>query len=160
MLFSLRPIFLRLQGQDPSSPKPGSFFLKEITLGLEEGNNIRFRKESVDKFSIPAASSLAFCKFSLANSRSGLSWICFCSKSANRAPSSQDLCGQKPVSRQIQSLVAYQAIKFKFKKVLRLLPNQTFNSSLGDRTQWVHAACPHWFSDFSIDLVRLVGKKI
>ena len=28
---------------------------------------------------------------------------------------------------------------------LRLLPNQIFNSSLGDYTQWVHSACPHWF---------------
>ena len=39
------------------------------------------------------------------------------------------------------------------KRVLRLLPNQTFNSSLGNYTQLVHLACPHWF-DFSIDLVR------
>ena len=44
------------------------------------------------------------------------------------------------------------------KRVLRLLPNQTFNSSLGDYTQWVHLACPHWF-DVSIDLVRPPAKK-
>ena len=31
------------------------------------------------------------------------------------------------------------------KVTLRLLPNQTFNSSLGDYTQWMHLACPHWF---------------
>ena len=30
-------------------------------------------------------------------------------------------------------------------KTLRLLQNQTFYSSLGDYTQWVHLACHHWF---------------
>ena len=114
-------------------------------------------------YHIPAASSLAFCRFVLANSRSRLSWICFCSKSANRAPSSQDLCGQRTVSRQKQRLVASEqkstsSKSSKTKRVLRLLPNQTFNSSLGDYTQWVHLACPHWF-DISINLVRPVAKK-
>ena len=31
------------------------------------------------------------------------------------------------------------------KVTLRLLPNQTFNSSLGYYTQWVHLECTHWF---------------
>jgi hypothetical protein len=44
------------------------------------------------------------------------------------------------------------------KVTLRLPPNQTFNGSLGDYTQWVHLACPHWF-DFSIDLVRPVERE-
>ena len=45
-----------------------------------------------------------------------------------------------------------QRDQISIKKVLRLLSNQTFNSSLRDYTQWVHSACPHWFI-FPLDMV-------
>src|SRR6187399_2893837 len=45
-----------------------------------------------DRSKLPAASSCVFFRWSRANCKSRLSWICFCSRSANLAPNSQDFC--------------------------------------------------------------------
>ena len=43
---------MRLQGLGPFSPELGSGSLREITLGSEKANNIRFRDKIVGKFSL------------------------------------------------------------------------------------------------------------
>ena len=59
----------------------------------------------------------------------------------------------RQISRRIQRLVTFEQKRASSdcygKRVLRLPPNLTIDSSLGDYTQWVHLACPHWF-DFPL----------
>ena len=87
----------------------------------------------------------------MARSRTSLSWIFSCSKAAYWVPSSQDFCNQqedKSTDRNKDQLLPSGKVQDQIaiaKRVLRLMPNQTFNGSLGDYTQWVHLACPHWF---------------
>ena len=57
-------------------------------------------------------------------------------------------------------LVDRNKMQWQWKVTLRLLPYQIFNSSLGDYTQWVHLACPHWFrSTLSMVCPAWVKKK-
>src|SRR5215216_5158105 len=65
---------------------------------------------------VAVASSWAFFKFSLANSKSRLSWICFFSNSANLAPSSQDFCNQQQdASIDKNKIYYFQVIKCQVK---------------------------------------------
>ena len=123
-------------------------------------------RRAIDKLLPPmaAASSWASFRFFLANSRSRLSSIYFFSRSANLVPSSQDFYNQQQdtsIDRNKDQSLPSDKVQSQIivtERVLRLQPNQTFNSSLGDYTQWVHLACPHWF-DFPLDTVCPVGIK-
>ena len=100
-----------------------------------------------------ATLSRAVLRFFQASSRSRLRLIC-CLFSVEIWAPSQDFCGQyiRHISRLKQKDTTVTV-------TLRLPPNQTFNGSLGDYTQWVHLACPHWSSFHSTWSVQAECKK-
>ena len=72
-----------------------SFSAKKWCLIQKEQKGTQAQGKPVDKLVLPLAPSLAFCSSVLASSKSRFSWICCFSKSAKRAPRSQDFCNQR-----------------------------------------------------------------